>query len=109
MGAPEGYVCQLRDASDNNMTSTDSHYILSAGQTYKVGVCKQGESVDWSEISNDNYYAADEFIGGEGGFFFVPGRRVQDLPFSEESTASRTVQTGLTYALGFVDAYNHLF
>lgn len=109
LGAPEGYVCQLRDASDNNMTSTDSHYILSAGQTYKVGVCKQGESVDWSEISNDNYYAADEFIGGEAAFASVQVRRVQDLPFAEDSTASGTVQSGITYAWGFDDANNDLF
>lgn len=110
IGAPDGYVCKLRNSDGVEVeSSSGGNFNLTAGQTYSVGICTEYTDVDWNKISDDDYYSSGEFLGGESAFASVQVRRVQDLPFAEDSTASGTVQSGITYAWGFDDANNDLF
>ena len=110
LSAPDGYVCRLRNSSGAEVEpSYDGNYMLTAGQTYSVGICAYDEEVDWNAVSDDNYYADGEFIGEEAAFASVQVRRVQELPFAEDSTASGTVQNGISYARSTDGENNDLF
>lgn len=110
ISAPDGYVCQLRNSEGVAVApSSGGNFNLTAGQTYSVGICTEYTDVDWNKISDDDYYSSGEFLGGEAAFASVQIRRVQDLPFAEDSTASGTVQNGISYAWGVDGANNDLF
>lgn len=108
-GAPSGYGCQLQDSSGNQVTSTNGRYTLTAGQTYKVGICKQGKSVEWNKINVDDYYLEGEFIDGEAAFASVQVKRVQDLPFIDDGIATGTIPTGISFAYSDDYSNNDLF
>lgn len=107
--APNGYVCKLRDPSNVAIEpSSDGNYFLTAGQTYSVGICTDDDDVDWNKVSRNDYYSSGEFIGETAAFVSVQIKRVQDLPFIDDSTALGNVQNGVSYVQVLNNSNNDL-
>lgn len=110
IGAPDGYVCKLRNSDGVEVeSSSGGNFNLTAGQTYSVGICTEYTDVDWNKKSDDDYYSSGEFLGGESAFASVQVKRVQDLPFIDDGIATGTIPTGISFVYSDDYSNNDLF